>query len=163
MAKISHLDKKKSCWEAVGKQGAGELQAHYHQVLQEGLSAGAINTFSGALKQLMDGQAIQPVVKQTSKDCLGCLESISQIRIATRGKNYKTGQGTQEKQPRKPFQKWMKERAIKKGNYLRFQRLFYLDRGKLARILLDDMECLSCDISASEIHSVFKSRRENTW
>lgn len=46
--------------------------------------------------------------------------------------------GTQEKGTIGPFQKWMKRRAVKKGNFLFIQDLFHLDRGKLAKIILND-------------------------
>uniref|UniRef100_A0A803VHT8 Reverse transcriptase domain-containing protein n=1 Tax=Ficedula albicollis TaxID=59894 RepID=A0A803VHT8_FICAL len=158
MDEISHRpDKGNGRRGAIKQQGAGQLQAHYHRTLGERLSAGAINTFPQAFKQLMEGREMQTTINQSAQDCFGCLESISQIRTATRDKNNK---GAREKQPKRPFQKWMKDRAIKKGDYLRFQRLFHLDRGKLARIILDDIEALSCDIPPSEIYSVFKDRWE---
>ncbi|GAB0190072.1 basic proline-rich protein-like [Grus japonensis] len=41
------------------------------------------------------------------------------------------------------------------------QQLFYLDRGKLAGIILDDVESLRCGIPLDEVHDVFKSRWES--
>lgn len=137
-------------------QREGELRAHYQRTLGEWLSAGKINTFREVFQQLFNGQEISSLVNKTAQDCFEELELISQARTSTRGSTSK--KGTQEVQSRRPRQKWMSKRAIKRGNYLRFQRLFHLDRGKLAKIILDDVESLSCDIPPSEIYSVFNAR-----
>lgn len=54
----------------------------------------------------------------------------------------------------------MNKRATKKGHYLRFQRLFYIDRGKLPQMILNDIEALKCKIPSPEVNSVFKSAWE---
>lgn len=82
----------------------------------------------------------------------GCLHRISQIRTSTQDKNKRR---TQERNSRRPVREQSRE-----VNYLHFQRLFHLDRGKLAKITLDDVECLSCDIPPCEIYSAFKARWE---
>lgn len=118
------------------------------------VSAGTINTFPWPF---LDGQEMQSTVNESAQECFLSLESISQIRTATRNQRK---MGTQEKGSLGPFQKWMKRRAVKKGNFLCFQDLFQLDRGKLAKIILNDIECLSCEIPLIEHFSVLKARWE---
>lgn len=143
--------------EHLEEQWEGQLQAHYRRTLGEWLSAGRIQDFQEAFRQLINDREITATVNQSAQDCFGCLELLSQMRTSTRERRTK---GTQEGTQIRPRQRWMTKRAIRKGTFLRFQRLFYLDRGKLARIILDDIECLSCEIPPKDIYSVFKARWE---
>jgi len=109
-------------------------------------------------EKVTEGEKDLPtLINEATKDRCACLFFKSQESKAAQGGRPKV---TQRVSPSAPPKMWMKKRAKRRGQFLRFQRLFYLDRGKLASIILDDVESLRCGIPLDDIHAVFKSRWE---
>lgn len=47
----------------------------------------------------------------------------------------------------------MQKRAKKRGKYPQYQKLFNLHRGKLARVILDNLDTLQCEILTLSIQT----------
>lgn len=68
-----HPDKEKEHLGKIDHQREGKLQGHYQRTLPECLSAGTINTFPRAFKQILDGQKATSPVNESVQDCLDAL------------------------------------------------------------------------------------------
>ena len=64
----------------------------------------------------------------------------------------------QEARPSGLQKRCRKNRVVQWGQVLHFLWLFHLHRGKLAGIILDDVESLRCGLPLDEVHTVFKLR-----
>uniref|UniRef100_A0A8C0TZ11 Reverse transcriptase n=1 Tax=Cyanistes caeruleus TaxID=156563 RepID=A0A8C0TZ11_CYACU len=134
-----------------------QLKKHYEEIVPSKISDGTFVVYQEAFQEILKKKTENPahIISEITKDCMKVFKGMH-----SRGKNTrKTKQGHLQPKKRQAA-KWMSKRAIKKGQYLRFQKLFYTDRGKLARIILDDVEGLKCQIPANEISSVFRERWE---
>lgn len=98
------------------------------------------------------------LIDEVVEDCYSCLFMKSTELKASQGRKH---QVARRAHPSELPKEWMKKRAVKWGQSLRFQQLFYLDRGKLAHIILDDVQSLRCGIPVDEMHKVFRSRWES--
>ena len=143
----------------VGSEMEGGLRSHYRKTISERVTSGKLSILHGMFQRVIEGEEdLTTVADKAMEDCFA--------RLAFKSSELKAGQGrprqvAQTARPSEPPKGWMKKRAVKRGQFLRFQRLFYLDRGKLAGIILDDMESLTCGIPQDEIPDVFKSRWES--
>ncbi|KAJ7428232.1 hypothetical protein WISP_01485 [Willisornis vidua] len=139
--------------------GDDQLRSHYFKKIKEGLTSRKITHYRRAFKRILKGKRDPlSVIGEATEKCYGCLSMMCQI-----GKTSATKKQRRNRKPKKASdgkQQWMRKRAIKRGHFLRFQDLFYKDRGKLARIILDDLESMQCEIPLQELYSVFQSRWE---
>lgn len=55
---------------------------------------------------------------------------------------------------------WMLKRTLKKLKFLRYQQMFHMHRGRLARLLMDNTEALKCQTPSDVVHTSFKVRWE---
>ncbi|GAB0186306.1 mitochondrial enolase superfamily member 1 [Grus japonensis] len=153
-----HLEKESEQLVGMGTREEGGLRSHYRRVIADWLSSEKLPILRGTFKKVIEGKEDPGIlVDEAVVDCYSCL--------LMRSAELKVSQDRQHQVARKaghsdPPKRWTKKRAVKRGQFLRFQRLFYLDRGKLAGIILDDVESLRCGIPLDEVHNVFKSRWE---
>lgn len=98
------------------------------------------------------------VVNEVYEEFFGSLSRFSQDRKSSRGQKLQRSKGQRAS---KKKTSWMRKRAEKK-DYLQFQKLFHLHRGRLAQIILDNNKTLQCQIPSGVVHSAFKARWETT-
>lgn len=96
------------------------------------------------------------MVSEVYEEFCGSLSGFSQDRKSSRGQKLQRSKGQKAS---KKKTSWMRKRAEKKGDYLRYQKLFHLHRGRLAQIILDN-ETLQCQIPSGIVHAAFKARWE---
>lgn len=77
-----------------------------------------------------------------------CLSMLCQVTKAARDPKSRRSHG--QRAP-KTSTNWMQKRARKRGKYLQFQRLFYLHRGRLAWVILDNTKALKYHLVLSTL------------
>lgn len=136
----------------------GGLRSHYWRVIYEWLTSEKLPILQGIFEKVIEGKdAPSTLVDEAIEDCYSCLFMKSTELKASQGQQHQMAWQARTLEPPK---EWMKKRAVKQGQFLRFQQLFYQDRGKRAGIILDDVESLRYSIPQDEVQEVFKSRWE---
>ena len=116
------------------------LRSHYRKVVSDWITSDKLTVLRGIFEKVIEGEKDLPtLIDEATKDRCACLFFKSHELNAAQGGRPKA---TQRVSPSEPPKMWMKKRAKRRGQFLRFQQLFYLDRGKIAGIILDDVESL---------------------
>ncbi|XP_005062805.1 PREDICTED: uncharacterized protein LOC101821172, partial [Ficedula albicollis] len=129
----------------------GFIRQRYQDYMGRMLASGRSFDSGDAFERIFRGEDGQAVVNECFEKFFGGSESSSQDKKSVKGRK--------PKKRRKGNQRttsWMKRRARKKGKYLRYQKLFYAHRKRLAKIILDDVEALQCQIPSGTVYSTFK-------
>lgn len=137
----------------------GQLKLQYWDDIWKGLSACRFPKCQKAFERILDGQDPQGMVNDAFEDCFSGLKKLSQTTKATKASESQRSRGQRAS---KTTANWMQKRAKRKGKYLRFQRLFDLHRGRLARLILDNSDTLQCEIPSGVVYSTFKARWETS-
>lgn len=136
----------------------GDLRSHYWRLIPDMLASEKLLILWGPFEKETEGKEDpSTLIDEVVEDCYSCPFIKSTKLIASQGQKH---QVTHRARPSKPPKEWMKKRAVKQGQFLQFQQLFYLDRGKLASIRPDDVESLQHSIPLDKEHRVFKLRWE---
>ena len=134
-----HLWEEGEHQDDVGSHGEGELKSHYRKVILEWLIS--FPFFQAVYRKVIEGEKDPALpIADASKNCYSCLFAKSTMAKDSLMQKH------QEACPLGPPKRWMKKRAVQRGQFLYFQWLFHTDRGKLASIIPDDVESLRCSL-----------------
>ncbi|XP_064366568.1 uncharacterized protein LOC135328147 [Dromaius novaehollandiae] len=143
--------------EPVEKERIEVIKTEYRKITAERIRAGTLSpSLKIAFEEVLEGtKDTQKVIKGSTEEWLAQLAGHAVVAKLKQLRKHQAGPV-----PKRVERKWMKIRAVKRGQYLRYQRLFEMDRKKLAGIILDNIEALKCPLPMDELYNSFRKKWE---